>query len=577
MSEQTPQEPRDFDQLENDTAKWQEEEYMKSLMGRGLNENDASSEKRREEAKAYDAHLRGLKDRDNDPTFKIDLKDEDVFKDTVTEINPIQKKIDLLSQQIMEIETSYKEKGSTDADRLSTVVEKDLESKKALRDKLLAELRQENDGLLEKSPAVDPVIDQENVNQLIDELNEYDENKNGDSDDHENDSDDTITPLVPVDPIPPTDPGEVIGDGETPGTDIVLREPMPQDPAERSGWFKRNRNKLLAGAVAFAIGMGAGWGLFGGDKDNKDNQRSGTDEKTEQKQNAQSSAEHDKFMSQFKVNESDDHEKNKTVSSGFEQGDSAKEASEQLKKNLGHHPVLLAEVVYAYQNGIGVDEARQHVDEINKMAKSFVNGDYLNADGRKWAEKLGSSIDKGSARWVTEEEMNHATWYNSGIEEKGNFDKFFINDNAGFSSEKILRVRLANGKIVYFKEDCVNMLLKDKIETESTNTFDGGSTFTDTDRTNSEIEDDPKDPDTGKKKKGKVYVDDHGTADTGGVRSEGPGNPEAQQPAGGQTDTQAEQQAGAGTGTADGATEAERPAGSSNGASGQTSNGTVGE
>lgn len=307
--------------------------------------------------------------------------------------------------------------------------------------------------LHEQEQAKNPLL--KNVDKLVDDAT---------------DTDDTTT-IVKPSPIPPTDPSDVVGGDKTPGTDLVLREPLPSDPAEKKKWYKKYGKSILAG-VAIGAGTGvlffAGSGLFGNDKDNKNNQRDDTDEKTEQTQgqDAQSSAEHDKFMSQFRVNRADDHDRNKTVSSGFEKNDTANEALEQLKKNFGHHPVLLAESVYAYENGISVDKARENVDEINKMAESFVNGNYLNAEGRKWAEKLGKSVDNGKARWVTQDEMNHANWYNSGIEENGTFDKFFINDNAGFKSEKILRVTLGNGKVIYLKQNCINFLWKDQAETE---------------------------------------------------------------------------------------------------------------
>lgn len=259
---------------------------------------------------------------------------------------------------------------------------------------------------------------------------------------------------------------------------VTPLEEMPENPAERPSWFRRNRNRIIGGVAALAIfagGIGTGLLL---DRDKKDNQRSGSDEKTEQpaKQNP-SGTSHDDFMKQFKVNQAFPHPDNQT-GPGFEKGDSTKQASEQLKKNFDHHPTLLAEAVYAYQHGIGVDEARAHVNEINSMTKSFTNGDYLSAEGQKWAMKLGKSVDNGSARWVTQDEMNSGIWYNSGIEENGNFDKFFINPNAGFNANKILRVTLGNGKVIYLKGNCENFLWKDTLE--STSTSNGSVNFTPT-------------------------------------------------------------------------------------------------
>lgn len=275
---------------------------------------------------------------------------------------------------------------------------------------------------------------------------------------------------------------------------------MPQDPAERQSWVRRHRRKLLGGvALLAAVGVGfvGGWFAHG---NNKDNQRSGSVEKIEQpaKQNP-SGTSRDNFMKRFKVNEAFPHPDNQT-GPGFEKGDSTKQASEQLKKNFDHHPTLLAEAVYAYQHGIGVDEARAHVDEINKMAKSFTNGDYLSTEGQKWATKLGKSIDNGSSRWVTRNEMINGIWYNSGIEENGNFDKFFINPNAGFNANKILRVTLGNGKVIYLKGNCENFLWKDTIE--STPTSQGPVRFTPTTINEQTIPITPPSPKTGLTPKG---------------------------------------------------------------------------
>ncbi len=372
----------------------------------------------------------------------------------------------------------------------------------------------------------------------------------------------------------------------TPGTEIVPYEPMPENEAERPSWFRRNRRRLLgvaAAGAALAIGVGASWLALGGDKDNK---RSGTGEKTEQPSKSGSN--------EFKTNDSFSHPDFKT-GPGFELGESAPEAIDQLKQNFKHHPVLLAEAVYAYQNGISVDKARSHVDDINKMAKSFIVDGHLTAEGQDWATKLGKSLDNGSAHWVTQDEMKHSTWFNSGIEEKGQFDKFAINDEAGFNAKKILRITLGNGKVIYLKYNCENFLwYQDNVESQSgssitTERIERDSTTVDLGgrvKFNPRGWDNPKTPEEQPPKKhtpkGNVKVDQEGTANTGGVEATGPGPEKPHQDAGGQTSDQANEQTGGGsqgsTKPAEGADQGPKPTGGTGqNAGGETNSGSVGE
>lgn len=413
----------------------------------------------------------------------------------------------------------------------------------------------------EEDAAREAILNRDNVAALRAEL------AGDESDDSE------VTPIVPVDPIPPTDPSEVVDGNETPGTDLVVREPMPADPAEREGWFRRNRTRIIAGVAIVAAGAALSWAALSGNN-NKDNQRSGSDEKTEQPAKSNGN--------EFKSNDSFSHPDLKT-GPGFELGDSAPEAIDQLKQNFKHHPVLLAEAVYAYQNGISVDKARSHVDEINKMAKSFIADGHLTSEGQDWANKLGKSLDNGSAHWVTQNEMRHSTWFNSGIEEKGQFDKFSINDEAGFNAKKILRITMGNGKVIYLKYNCQNFLwYQDNEESRpstSTTTESGSTKIT----LDGRVKFNPwewknKDEDEGK---GEVKVDHEGTADTGGVRSTGPGAEKPHQDAGAQTQDQANEQTGGGsqgsTNPAEGADQGPKPSTPNDGASGETSSGTVNE
>ena len=372
------------------------------------------------------------------------------------------------------------------------------------------------------------------------------------------------------------------GSGNTPGTELVpypTPEPLPDDEAERSGWFRRNKKYILGAVAAGALLIGAGASLLtlGGNKDNK---RSGSDEKTEQpaKKGGQAKS------NEFKTNDSFSHPDRKT-GPGFELGDTAPEAIDQLKQNFKHHPVLLAEAVYAYQNGISVDKARANEDNINKMAKSFIVDGHLTAEGQAWATKLGKSLDNGSAHWVTQDEMHHSTWFNSGIEENGAFDKFDINDKAGFNAKKILRITLGNGKVIYLKYDCQNMLWYEDTESQgsSTTTERGSSTVTLDGKVkfNPRGWDNPKNPTKKHTPKGEVKVDHEGTADTGGVRSKGP-EEKPHQDANNQTSDQANEKTGGGsqgsTKPAEGADQGPKPTGGTEqNASGENNSGTVGE
>ncbi len=416
------------------------------------------------------------------------------------------------------------------------------------------------------------ILDRDHIAELRREI-EGDEDESGNEDE------------TPADPETPGNNGN--GEDEnTPGTEIILYEPMPEDEAERPGWFRRNRRRLLgvaAAGAALAIGVGAGWLALGGDKDNK---KVGGDDNTEQPNKSN--------PNEFKTNDSFSHPDFKT-GPGFELGESAPEAIDQLQQNFKHHPVLLAEAVYAYQNGISVDKARSHVDDINKMAKSFIVDGHLTAEGQDWATKLGKSLDNGSAHWVTQDEMKHSTWFNSGIEEKGQFDKFTINDEAGFNAKKILRITLGNGKVIYLKYNCENFLwYQDNSETQPS----GGSSIT-TERGSTKVDlggrikfnpngwDNPNTPEEKPPKKvhtpkSNVKVDQEGTANTGGVEATGPGPETQQQNAGGQTGDQANEQTGGGsqgsTKPAEGADQGPKPTGGTGqNAGGETNSGSVGE
>lgn len=441
--------PLGFRKLEEDTKHFQEMKYMDSLMGPAVGGDDPRSQKRREEVMEYDEYLKNM-----DATRDERLLGAELPHD---KRNPLLRKIEFVSEQIKNIRNNP-------GDVSAKIAMQDLASKEALRDQLIAEYRKQYN----QSPTDTEVLIYGPKTQEEEEASQAELNAPANSNAPYDWAKD---PEWPNDEVTLIDPLVV---RRTPGGNAPAPvEEMPEDEAERRSWYRRNRNRLLAGVAGLALfvsGIGVGFLL---DKDNKDNQRSGSPTKTEQpaKPNGENPA-GDDFMKKFKVNEAFAHSDNKT-GRGFEKGDSAKEATEQLKKNFNHHPTLLAEAVYAYQHGIGVDEARTHVDEINKMAKSFIDGDHLSSEGQKWATKLGKSVDNGSARWVTQDEMNSGIWYNSGIEENGKFDKFFINPNAGFNSNKILRVTLGNGKVIYLKYDCKNMLWKDQVEEVSTSTGNG--------------------------------------------------------------------------------------------------------
>ena len=589
MSEKSP---RSFDKIEKATIKFQEERYMDSLMGKAVGGNDEQSNKRREEAKEYDAHLGNMdenrKQRD-DETFNTEVPS--------SERDPLLRKIEFVSEQIEKIKNDTH--NAKDA-----IVEKDLASKEALRKDLITKYKnaygpmhgpktleqavadgevmhgpednnetilQEEQEPTEEDPYRDAILDPENVAALRRELVEDDDQED----------------VEPIEVRLRNLPDEV-AEQRARGGNAGPIEPIPEDEAERPSWYQRNRQRIMGGAALLALAGSLAWASL--TEGNRDSDRSGSDEKTEQvdKNPAQGKGDHDKFMSQFKLNNADAHDRNKTVSSGFEQDASAKQAMEQLKKNYGHHPVLLAEAVYSYENGISVDKARQNVDEINKMAKSFTDGDHLTAEGMKWAEKLGKSIDNGSAHWVTQEEMHHSTWYNSGVEEEGTFDKFFINDNAGFNSERILRVTLGNGKVIYYKGNCVNQLWFDDITQSSSSTTTGGNiTTTTTDWNPPKIEvpptvgDPPPKKDTPDDTKGNVNADSKSPADTGGVESKGPGADKPKQEAEGQNSDQTNEQTGGGTSgstkPADNADQGPKPATPETGKGGETSNGTANE
>ena len=422
----------------------------------------------------------------------------------------------------------------------------------------------------EADAAREAILDLANVAVLRREFAE-DENENGNEGEN------------PADPENPEN-GDVGGNddngangGNTPGTDLIpYVPPMPENEADRPGWFRRNRNRLVAGAAAaalFASGIGLGFLL------DKDDKKVGSDNNTEQPSKPNSN--------EFKTNNSFSHPDRKT-GPGFELGESAPEAIDQLKQNFKHHPVLLAEAVYAYQNGISVDKARAHVDDINKLAKSFIVDGHLTAEGQDWATKLGKSLDNGSAHWVTKDDMKHSTWFNSGIEEKGQFDKFSINDEAGFNTKKILRITMGNGKVIYLKYNCQNFLwYQDSSETQSgrsttttenevTETLLGGKIKFNPDGWG-DPEDDPKEHTP----KGEVKVDHEGTSNTGGVEATGPGAEKPHQDAGAQTQDQANEQTGGGsqgsTNPAEGADQGSKPSTPNQGATGETSSGNVNE
>lgn len=418
-------EPRSFDAAEKDTieSRFQERKYMDSLMGGGLGEKDARSEKRREEAREYDEHLRLLKESDTDShVFKTDLKDEDVFKDSVTEINPTQKEIDHISmqilkidEQILKIENDYKNKDSAESDRLSTVVEKDLASKKALRDnkksqraKLIAQLQQENAEILPKTkdPA-EAVLDTDNIAATQREHAE-DEAKHADA------NIPSEAPNTPDDDNSNPDVDSPEGTTAIAPTPAGL-EPVPEDPEKQKSWFNRHRNKLLAGAAASALflsGIGLGFLL---DDDKKDNQRNDIDENTEQpaemeismeqapgaKQGGESSS--DRVAKNLKFNQnfsSKNHSGNKVNAWGTERSLLVENApngelkGEARNEYIGNHDKITAANVeklvnVRFQEMHGLDAAKFNSawgqSEREKMKREYLSdsGHSLSEAGKK--------------------------------------------------------------------------------------------------------------------------------------------------------------------------------------------------
>ncbi len=161
-------------------------------------------------------------------------------------------------------------------------VKSDLEAKIAKLENDLKQFSVVSSTEIPSEPAIEtntstrnPTLDPENVAKLKVELAENREDYPEQSDDTDIDA-----PTIIVSPDKATlntNAGDIDIHKVPVARDFTQTEPMPTNPTERSGWFRRNRNKLLAGAAVFAIGLGSGWALVGGKDNKKDTERGSTD------------------------------------------------------------------------------------------------------------------------------------------------------------------------------------------------------------------------------------------------------------------------------------------------------------
>lgn len=413
--------------------------------------------------------------------------------------------------------------------------------------------------------------------------------------------DDDIAILPPVEPIPPTDPGEVVGGS---GTSTGIIEPMPQDPAERPGWFKKHRAKLLATAAGIAIGLGAGFALFGGDKDNKDSQRDSSDN-TEQPAEMEIAMEQapgtsldgdspqERIKKNLKFNQSfsdKNHSGNKVNAWGTERSLLVENApngelrGEALNEYIGNHDKITAKNVeklvnVRFQEIHGLDAAKFNSawgqSEREKMKREYLSdsGHSLSEAGKKAHEIHQNILRSGKTVKMTAAEAakKYDLDVNSYIKEgklKGGIDD--VAYAAGATHSDIYVTFDKDGNIEHAEIGvCANEVFFVK----------GAITDIDnpTPETTPPTVEDPPEEDGPNDKKGKVRADSESPADTGGVEADGPGPQETQQQAGGQTETQAQDQADGSDTVAPGATQEPKPATPETGAGGQTSNGSVGE
>lgn len=429
----------------------------------------------------------------------------------------------------------------------------------------------------------------------------------------EDESDDSeVTPIVPVDPIPPTDPSEVVDGNETPGTDLVVREPMPADPAEREGWFRRNRTRIIAGVAIVAAGAALSWATLSGNN-NKDNQSSGSDEKTEQPGKKGGGASKNDVMKKvkFSQNFSDkNHAGNKVNAFGgtergiVDKADFGTLSGDYLDRYLDTHDRMTAKNVeklvnVRFQEKYGLD-ATKFNSSWGQQERESMKKEYLSDSGHSLSEagqkahmlhmnelRSGKTLKVTAAEAASKYGLDVNSWISEGKLKGGIDDKAYA---AGSTHDAIYITFDDDGNIKHAEiGNCGNEVFS--IEGSSSTPLSTPESTPDTDQPEDdtfeaigEIEGDNIDWPTGEKKhtpKGEVKVDHEGTANTGGVEATGPGPETQQQNAGGQTSDQANEQTGGGsqgsTQPAEGADQGPKPSTPNNGASGETSSGNVNE
>ena len=447
------------------------------------------------------------------------------------------------------------------------------------------------------------ILDPENVAALRAELAE------DESDDSE------ATPIVPVDPIPPTDPNEVVNGNETPGTDLVLREPMPQNPAERQSWYQRNRERIMGGAALLALAGALAWASL--TEGSRDSQRSGSDEKTEQPGKKAGNASKDDVMKKvkFSQNFSDkNHAENKVNAFGgtergiVDKADFGTLSGDYLDRYLDTHDRMTAHNVeklvnVRFQEKYGLDATKFNSSwgqqERESMKKEYLSnsGHSLSEAGQK-AHKLhmnelrsGKTLKVTAAEAASKYGLDVNSWIKEGKLKGGIDDKAYA---AGNTHDAIYITFDDDGNIKHAEiGNCGNEVFS--IEGSSSTPLSTPESTPDTDQPDDTFEaigeiDGDIDWPTGKKKpdepnkhtgKGNVHVDGNGTSTTGGVGATGPGAEKPHQDAGSQTSDQANEQTGGGTqgstNPAEGADQGPKPSTPNQGASGETGSGIVSE
>ena len=165
-----------------------------------------------------------------------------------------------------------------------------------------------------------------------------------------------------------------------------------------------------------------------------------------------------------------EHSRNQTIEKGFEKGMSADAARDLLIKQLGHRGEVLAVMNYAAENGISVDKARSHIAEIQGETKKVIGTEFdengrlsLTSYGKEMHQRIANMLNNATVSWVDGDELQHL--YNSGVSQgqlqNGRDDTLRINQNTGFDANvRVLKIELANGKVVYLKDNCANFLWK---------------------------------------------------------------------------------------------------------------------